>query len=151
MDKKPELYELLRTKGFRITKPKKAILDVFLANRNKMLSVGDVFELLPAGCGVDQATVYRNIRKFQDADILESMVDSRGTGRYTIREKKHHHYLICTECGRIVKFPCSNHYWDAVAAENGFEETHHKLEVYGKCADCKDHGAKTGSENGIDK
>jgi Fe2+ or Zn2+ uptake regulation protein len=150
MDKKPEIYELLRTKGFRITKPKKVILDVFLANQNRMLSVGDVFDLLPEGCGADQATIYRNIRKFLDSGILESMIDSSGTGRYTIREKKHHHYLICTECGRIIKFPCANHYWGPVAAENGFHETHHKLEVYGKCAACNQR-AQARAANGIDK
>jgi Fe2+ or Zn2+ uptake regulation protein len=35
-----------------------------------------------------------------------------------------------------VRFPCSNHYWEKYAKQNGFAETHHKLEVYGRCANC---------------
>lgn len=137
MQEKAELYHLLRTKGFRITGPKKIILDIFLANQDRMLSVSDIYGLLPAGCGIDNATVYRNVQKFLDFGLLESMIDDRGISRYTFYEKEHHHYLICTECGRIIKFPCSDHYWASFAAENGFVETRHKLEVYGKCAACR--------------
>ncbi len=136
MEQKSELYDSLRKKGLRITLPKRMILDIFLANQDRMISVGDVHGLLCEDSGIDNATVYRNIQKFLDLGILESMIDDRGVNRYTICEKQHHHYLICTECGRIIKFPCANHYWDGYAAENHFQETHHKLEVYGKCSEC---------------
>ena len=137
MQEKSELYDMLRAKGFRITAPKRIILDIFLANQNRMLSVSDVYGLLPEGSGIDNATVYRNLQKFLDFGMLESIIDDQGVSRYTFFEKRHHHYFICTECGRIIKFPCSNHYWDTFAAENNFEETHHKLEVYGKCSECR--------------
>jgi Fe2+ or Zn2+ uptake regulation protein len=136
MDLKSELYDRLRKQGCRMTAPKKMVLDIFLSNQDRMVSVSDVHGLLPEGSGIDNATVYRNIQKFLDLGILESMIDDRGTKRYTICEKEHHHYLICTECGRIIKFPCSNHYWKRYAVENHFQESHHKLEVYGKCAQC---------------
>lgn len=137
MQDKSELFDMLRTKGLRITIPKKIVLDIFLGNPNKMLSVSDVYGLLPEDSGIDNTTVYRNIQKFLDFGILEYMIDDRGISRYTICEKEHHHYLICTECGRIIKFPCHNHYWDGYATEQDFQETHHKLEVYGKCSECR--------------
>ncbi|MFH1879817.1 MAG: transcriptional repressor, partial [Bacillota bacterium] len=76
------------------------------------------------------------IQKFMDCGILESMNDEQGVNRYTVFEGEHHHYLICTECGKIIKIPCNNHFWKSHALENCFQETHHKLEVYGKCAAC---------------
>ena len=132
-----ELYALLKQKGFRITAPKRELLDIFLANQDRMLSVSDVFHLLPDGSGIDNATVYRNIQKFSELGVLESMVDDRGVSRYTLQEKEHHHYLICTQCGRIIRFPCTTHYWNSFAEGADFTETMHKLEVYGICASCK--------------
>ena len=127
---------MLRAKGYRVTAQKKIILDIFLANTDRMLSVNDVYNRLPENVSIDNTTVYRNIQKFLDFGILESMIDDHGINRYTICEREHHHYLICTECGRIIKFPCESNYWKTYAVENQFKETHHKLEVYGKCADC---------------
>jgi Fe2+ or Zn2+ uptake regulation protein len=104
-----------------------------------MLSVNDLYAALPEDSAIDPATVYRNVQKFLSFGILESMIDDRGISRYTIRDKGQHHYLICTECGRIIKFPCADHYWCGFAEENDFLETNHRLEVYGKCADCRKH------------
>lgn len=136
MDAHAEIYAKLRAKGLRITSQKKKILDVFLANPDRMLSVHDVHTLLPEDTSIDNATVYRNIQKFLDFGILELMNDEQGVNRYTVYERDHHHYLICTECGKIIKIPCEGQYWHTHAQENNFHETHHRLEVYGKCAEC---------------
>ena len=94
----------------RITSPKKMILDVLLNNQDRMLSVADVAALLPEDAAIDTTTVYRNIQKFLDFGILESLNDEQGVNRYTILEQDHHHYLICTECGKIIKIPCKEHF-----------------------------------------
>lgn len=138
MNDNTRIYTMLRAKGFRITSQKKIILDIFLANKDRMLSVNDVYCMLPKETSLDNATVYRNIQKFLDLGILESINDERGVNRYTVCEREHHHYLICTGCGRIIKFPCENNYWEEYALKNHFVQTHHKLEVYGKCAECLD-------------
>lgn len=138
-----ELYALLKQKGFRITAPKRELLDIFLENQDRMLSVSDVFHLLPQNSGIDNATVYRNMQKFSELGVLESMVDDRGISRYTLQEKEHHHYLICTQCGRIIRFPCTTHDWTAFALKANFTETMHKLEVYGVCASCRESGIET--------
>jgi Fur family ferric uptake transcriptional regulator len=137
MDDIEEIFDTLRKKGLRVTAQKKMILDIFLANQDRMLSVGDVFSMLPDGSGIDNTTVYRNIQKFLSLGLLESMIDDRGISRYTVCQKEQHHYFICTECGRITKFPCADHYWADYAAQSDFQETRHKLEVYGKCAACR--------------
>jgi len=131
-----KVYAMLREKGMRVTSPKKRILDVFLNNQDRMLSVADVAALLEGGAAIDNATVYRNIQKFMELGLLESFNDERGLKRYTIFQQEHHHYLICTGCGKIIKIPCEKCFWNTQAQLNDFQETHHKLEVYGKCADC---------------
>lgn len=133
------VYAMLRAKGLRMTEAKKQILDVFLNNQDRMLSIADVTALLPRNASIDNATVYRNIQKFMDVGVLESFNDEQGVNRYTVFEQGHHHYLICTGCGRIIRIPCTKGFWKTHAKENNFMETHHKLEVYGKCASCAVH------------
>lgn len=133
------VYATLRAKGLRMTAAKKRILDVFLNNQDRMLSIADVAALLPGDASIDNATVYRNIQKFTDAGLLESFNDEQGVNRYTVYEQEHHHYLICTGCGKIIKIPCVTGFWKTHARDNAFEETHHKLEVYGRCASCAAH------------
>ncbi|MBN1776699.1 MAG: transcriptional repressor [Clostridiales bacterium] len=131
-----KVYVMLRAKGLRMTSPKKRILDVFLNNQDRMLSVADIAALLEGSAAIDNATVYRNIQKFTELGILESFNDEQGVNRYTVFEQEHHHYLICTGCGKIIKIPCVKCFWQTQALKNDFQETHHKLEVYGKCAEC---------------
>jgi len=50
----------------------------------------------------------------------------------------HHHHLVCRRCRRTVEVqdrPVAR--WaDKVAADHGFVEVEHQVEVYGTCADC---------------
>jgi len=139
MNEHTDIFARLRAGGFRITSQKRKILEVFLANPDRMLSVHDIHALLPNDTSIDNATVYRNIQKFLDFGILESMNDEHGVNRYTVSQLDHHHYLICTGCGKIIKIPCEGHFWKTQARANHFQESHHKLEVYGTCEECALH------------
>ena len=137
MDMKASVYDMLRKKGYRVTRQKKAILDILFNNAERMLSVSEIEALILKECDIDNATVYRNVQGFLKLGILESMIDSNGVSRYTICDSAHHHHLICTECGKIIKFHCNNQFWEDFAKEKSFKESYHKLEVYGKCLDCQ--------------
>lgn len=138
MDRKADIYNMLRKKGHRITAQKRVILDVFFEHSDRMLSVNNVYSLIPESVNIDNATIYRNIQRYLSLGILELMIDDHGISKYTICDEGHHHYFICTECGGITKFPCvTNAFWKPYAKESCFEETHHKIEVYGKCVHCK--------------
>ena len=104
MESKEKIYNMIRNKKHRVTPQKKVILDVFFEHTDKMLSVYDVKRLIPDHVNIDITTIYRNIQKYVELGILESMVDSHGLSRYTICDTSHHHYFICTDCGKIIRF-----------------------------------------------
>jgi Fe2+ or Zn2+ uptake regulation protein len=138
MIKKNEILSLIKSKGDRLTKQKKNILNVLFDNQDRVLSVGDIIKKLPDKESMDDATVYRNIQRLMELEVLESFVDDTGINRYVIScHKGHHHHMICISCGKIFEIPCQNSYWDKCALDNGFKEIYHKLEVYGMCNDCK--------------
>ena len=62
-----------------------------------------------------------------------------GHTRYESAVDRHHHdHLICTACGKIIEFENDSieSLQDAVARRHGFAVAHHKLELYGRCAEC---------------
>lgn len=137
MDQLMQMTDLLHSRGQRVTAQKKALLNIFLQHSNRMLSVGDLKGLLPEELEMDNATIYRNVQNFEALGLLESMVDMRGASRYMICGGAHHHHFVCVSCGRIISFPCDNPFWRSLAQEQHFEETYHRIEVYGLCADCQ--------------
>lgn len=135
VDAKTSIISNLRRRGLRITQQKRAIIDALIENNDRMLSVCDVAALVADS--MDYATVYRNLKKFHELNIVESMADSQGVLRYTISDGMHHHHFICTACGRIIKFPCIHPFWREIAAQQKFKEEHHRIDVFGVCESCQ--------------
>ena len=51
---------------------------------------------------------------------------------------KHHHHLICRNCGRTVEIEADpvERWAQDVAAANGFTNASHVVDIFGECADC---------------
>jgi Fur family ferric uptake transcriptional regulator len=52
----------------------------------------------------------------------------------------HHHHLVCRQCGRTVEIagPAVEKWANTVAAEHGFSDVSHQLELFGLCTTCRD-------------
>jgi Fur family ferric uptake transcriptional regulator len=96
---------------------------------------------------VGQATVYRTMKLLTQCGLAQPLQFGDGHTRYEPKapdEDEHHDHLICTACGKIVEFvdPRIEQLQDQVAAEHGFDVTHHKMELYGVCQDCQAKGRR---------
>lgn len=80
------------------------------------------------------ATVYRTVRLFEEADILEKHDFGDGRARYEEVQDDHHDHLIDVKSGRVIEF--YNEEIEAmkerIAKELGFELIDHRLELFGK-------------------
>ncbi len=135
MNSKSEIYNLLHDKGQRITHQKSILLDILLENTDIMLSVNDILGCI-SDSSIDATTIYRNMQAFTESGITETMIDHKGLNRYKICDSQPHHHMICTDCGKIINFPCETKFWEPYITENNFTETHHVIKIYGKCSDC---------------
>lgn len=93
--------------------------------------------LLERGHEVGLSTVYRTLQTMAetgDVDVIRTDDESL----YRRCGERHHHHLVCRVCGhtREVQGPTVERWADRVAAENGFSEVSHSLEIFGLCADC---------------
>ena len=95
-------------------------------------------ELRRRGDSIGLTTVYRTLQSLSDAGELDALRNAEGETAYRRCSDTHHHHLVCRSCGRTVEVsgPAVERWANAVAAEHGFREVSHDLEIFGTCGDC---------------
>jgi Fur family transcriptional regulator, ferric uptake regulator len=90
------------------------------------------------GTKVGLATVYRSLQLMADAGEVDVIRNDAGEAFYRRCSTQHHHHLICRRCGNAVEVsgPAVEEWADRVAADNGFSDVSHSLELFGVCSMC---------------
>jgi Fur family ferric uptake transcriptional regulator len=79
------------------------------------------------------ATVYRTVKLFEEAGILDKLEFGDGRARYEDAERDHHDHLIDMNSGEVIEFvdPEIEELQERIAARLGYTLKGHKLELYG--------------------
>lgn len=88
---------------------------------------------------VGLATVYRHLQALAEAGELDVLRTDDGETVYRrCASDRHHHHLVCRGCGRTVEVAdrAVERWADRVAAEHGFRDVEHTVEVFGTCLSC---------------
>lgn len=97
----------------------------------------DVEELHRRAAALDPrislATVYRTVKLFDEAGILDRLEFGDGRARYEDAEREHHDHLIDLATGEVIEFvdPEIEALQDRIAARLGYRLKGHRLELYG--------------------
>ena len=122
----------------RPTRQRSAVL-ALLDDLEGFRSAQDLHALLRSrGEGVGLATVYRIMQTLVDSGEVDLLRGDDGEVVYRRCSTDHHHHLVCRRCGRTVEVaaPPVERWAARVAAEHGFVEVEHQIEVFGVCAAC---------------
>ena len=123
----------------RTTRQRTAVADL-LSRVDGFRSAQEIHELLRReGASVGLTTVYRHVQALADSGEVDVLRHEDGEAVYRrCQSSSHHHHLVCRACGRSVEIegPAVEKWTAKVAADNGFTEVQHTLEVFGTCADC---------------
>ena len=134
----------LEEHGSRMTWPRRE-LAAMLARRADSFSAEEIVAALPT---LGRATVYRTLRLLGEAGVLCKATMPDGSPRYSLDDTHHHHHhLVCVVCGRIDEFrhPAVERMLRALKAHVGSDLVGHRLELYHRCAACRESGR--GSED----
>ena len=95
-------------------------------------------ELRRSGNSIGLTTVYRTLQALAETGNVDVIRTGDGEAAYRRCSTGHHHHLVCRSCGRAVEVsgPAVERWADAVAAEHGFREVSHDLEIFGTCSSC---------------
>jgi Fur family peroxide stress response transcriptional regulator len=128
----------LKGTGVRITPQRHAILD-YLIKSTAHPTADDIYKALEGKFpNMSVATVYNNLRVFREVGLVKELTYGDASSRFDFWHKDHYH-IICTNCSRMVDFdyPGLDEVEQLAKHVSGFDVTHHRLEVYGLCPDCK--------------
>jgi Fur family ferric uptake transcriptional regulator len=126
------IENLCAEKGLRMTDQRRVIARVLSESSDHP----DAEELYRRASNVDPhisiATVYRTVRLFEDAGILERHEFRNGRARYEEAPDAHHDHLIDVQSGTVIEFRNEEieKLQRRVAEELGFELVDHRLELY---------------------
>lgn len=131
-----EALGVLREHGFRITRPRKAILDVLLKKGGPATIEEIHLGLTPGLC--DLATVYRCLAAFEKLDLVRRSHFHDGTSLYELdMGPEHHHHIVCTSCRKVETLDfCVVEGLERLIRERGYRNITHMLEFFGVCRDC---------------
>jgi Fur family ferric uptake transcriptional regulator len=127
------------TRGLRMTDQRRVIARVITDAQDHP----DVEELHRRAAAVDDrisiSTVYRTVKLFEDAGIIERHDFRDGRSRYEPVPDEHHDHLIDMRSGTVVEFRSEEieQLQEEIARKLGFRLVGHRLELYGVPLDKK--------------
>ncbi|MFK7868029.1 MAG: Fur family transcriptional regulator [Roseobacter sp.] len=127
------IIQRCETKGLRMTGQRRVIARVLEESDDHP----DVEELYGRASKIDSgislATVYRTVKLFEEAGILDKLEFGDGRARYEDAERDHHDHLIDINSGEVIEFIDEEieALQERIAEKLGYELRGHRLELYG--------------------
>ncbi|MCR8826746.1 Fur family transcriptional regulator [Pseudosulfitobacter koreensis] len=120
-------------KGLRVTGQRRVIAQV-LQDSEDHPDVEQLYARASAiDAGISIATVYRTVKLFEEAGILDKLEFGDGRARYEDAERDHHDHLIDMNSGEVIEFVDDEieELQERIAAKLGYKLRGHRLELYG--------------------
>jgi Fur family ferric uptake transcriptional regulator len=120
-------------KGLRMTGQRRVIAQV-LEDSDDHPDVEELYSRASAvDTGISIATVYRTVKLFEEAGILDKLEFGDGRARYEDAERDHHDHLIDLNSGEVIEFVDDEieALQQRIAQKLGYELRGHRLELYG--------------------
>ena len=127
------IIERCEAKGLRLTGQRRIIAQVLEDAQDHP----DVEQLYARAAerdpNISLATVYRTVKLFEEAGILEKLEFGDGRARYEDADREHHDHLIDLTTGEVIEFvdPEIEALQEKIARRLGYDLKGHRLELYG--------------------
>jgi len=125
----------------RYTGGRRALVEA-LMRAGRPLTVTEIVDVCPA---LPPSTAYRNLAVLEQATVARRVQLSGEFARYELSEEltRHHHHLVCVDCGSVVDVTAPARLEadvaataKEVAAAAGFRLESHRLDLIGHCQTC---------------
>lgn len=132
-----ELEQILRSRGYRLTNQRRAIVRELENGRH--LSAEEMYEHLRGDHPeLGLSTVYRTLDLLTELGVARKDDFGEGYSRYELATERMHHHARCEECGRVIEFneELMEYLALQVERETGFVTDWHEITLHGRCAEC---------------
>ena len=134
-----DLYQIFTDFGIKVTKHRLELLR-HITRYKLPIPVIQMVEKMKKKSGMDQATVYRNLKVFSDTQVLNK-VDINGVAYYELNIGESAIVIACSKCGALDRLQKVN-IDDIVKKANKYSRkftslTHVNMRIYGICKSCE--------------
>jgi Fe2+ or Zn2+ uptake regulation protein len=132
------LFEKLKRSGFKVTRQRKAILEVLALAGAPLPAPILLKQVRDIDGNISADTLYRNLYLLLELGML-CRIGVRGGDLFELNFPEHHHHLICLSCGNVT---CLDHcpltkMQSLYEEKNNFKVTDHVFDLYGYCHECQ--------------
>lgn len=139
--------EVLKNKGFRITKPRQFVIEL-LDKSTKPLSSYEIKDILEKeGSKIDTVSVYRILECLEENKLIHRVLTTGKVSKCALEPEDHcilhqsehcHHLLICEQCDAIEEVHCpgTSILVKELEKYSNFQIKRHNMEFLGLCANC---------------
>mgnify|MGYP000866150563 CR=1 FL=1 len=145
----PFLCGKLKDCGYRLTTSREAILEI-LSKTSEHLSAEDIYLTLHKSYpNIGLTTIYRTLELLVQMGLVSKFDFGDGRARFELSEKlqgrRHHHHLVCTNCGRIIDYTdfineeieLLTRTEKEISKKFNFKIERHLIQFYGLCDKCQ--------------
>ena len=138
MNSTRQLTEILRARGFRMTKARLAILSLLHDSPGHFSPVDIYTRIRKTVPGVTETTVYRTLEFLAENDMVLPTLAGDGHRVYEMAGRDHHH-LICRSCEQSVEIDHGlvQELYRQLEDRTGYQLTTSHLTFFGLCPDCR--------------
>ena len=129
----------LKQEGFRITTARRALVEIFFANK-KPLTIHQIIELLKEKqIDVNKTTIYRELAFLVKYGFIHELQIANNIVHYELEDQLHHHHFVCNSCGNIqdIILEDEHKFFKKLLKSKNFLVYEHSLEFFGQCKSCK--------------
>jgi Fur family transcriptional regulator, ferric uptake regulator len=134
------ILQQLRQAGYRITRPRRAVVRALLEG-DGYSNAAQVHERARIHCpSVGLVTIYRTLDLLSDAGFVRRIHSQDGCHCYAPTQRGHWHHVVCRRCGAAVEFEGCDlvPFLNRISHETGYTIEKHLLELVGLCSACQE-------------
>lgn len=134
------LEQYITQNNLKVTRQRRAVLKAFLDCKDHVSAEELYRAVSQTEPRIGLATVYRTLSLLTQSGLAMELDFGDGQKRYEQNlHNRHHDHMICTKCNRIIEFnhPMIEKFQEEVAKKHKFTITHHKLDMFGTCQECR--------------
>jgi len=139
-DVRSRLAAYIAERGLKQSRQRDVVAEAFFTARGHLSADELVGRVRAVDPRVSVATVYRTLKLLGESGLAIPRHFDEGQTRWeSAVGRAHHDHLICSGCGTIVEFANDEieRLQALVARRHGFEVESHRLELHGRCGDCR--------------
>lgn len=128
-----------KEQGYRMTKNRTALLELFLKEEHPLCTEEVQKKLKRSRVNANISTLYRELDFLQKEAVIQEVKLQEKKRFFELSFKEHHHHLVCTKCDNIQEMEMDK---ELEALERRLERKgkfkikSHLLEFFGLCAKC---------------